>query len=225
MNNTKIEKALDLLKNNKLEDLRLLLVGEMLGNSDKRTAKLFDIVNKYIIRAGKNRPSLHNILWRNGKQFILDGYTAFIFRSYISDFNNLPNLRDEDQCLNIYQVFNSQAQYNILPLEDLCIYINIKKYIRYYKQLPEYKKGDTISVFFAGRVFNAVYIELCLDILGTDFIHYNYINRDEDASKQPLQMHNGCIDALVLPIVPNQDEVVRVKTITNNFIKDLEEAL
>ena len=126
MNNTTILKLLELLEQDNKQEIKEILTHEMLQNTDKKTAKLYSIVKKYLKQVDEARPILMRIQHKNGKQFLCDGYTLHIFNTYQGELDTLPQTSEEES-LNYPQIYNSNDyKFHEQSEEDKFIFANTR---------------------------------------------------------------------------------------------------
>lgn len=227
MNN--VEKMIKLLDEKEYSELRVLLVGELLSKEDKSRYNLFSAVSKYIKKNVGNR-NLDKVYYYNGKQFIINGYTAFIFNDYIKELDELPNERENS--INIFNVIDTgEHNYISLSEEDEIIFKNLNKYASYYKTQPIYdkSKSNMILVPFNNKMFNIDILKDAYNIIGKDTDklvisnHYDCL-LDDKGNKvitSPTQIKNENITGIILPVRYNEEEYKKCCQIRDNFIKEL----
>lgn len=219
MTTNQIEKLLNLLKDNKLDELKDALTTELLKSTDKTTANLFTAVKKYLKNTDNARPVLKTVQHMQGKQFILNGYSAFVFNEYQTALDELPNTTDETQCFNVFQLINSTADYSPLEYNDIIILKNIKKYISYYKlynNIDRNKSTDIIPVFWHDKFFNANLLAETLEFLQPDDLKIA-------PNCHHFQLKTNSITAIILPLnITKSDEQQKIIDFTNKFLDDFQ---
>lgn len=221
MKEKEIEKLLMLLKDNKLEDLKNILTQELLKCTDKTKANLFKVVGKYLKNADEFRPILRTIQHKNGKQFIIDGFSAYIFDTYVKELEELPN-SNEELCMNIDAILDKTTRYNNISEEDLMLLKNIKKYISYYKTQDIYKTDDkkkSVIIYFNNKMFDAKMLETTADILGNDLEGCVQINETDWFKSTQIKTQN--ITAIILPLRVSEDCIKTTKEFTEKFLRNL----
>lgn len=169
MTTATIEKCIELLNANSLDDLRNLLNYErqasiLKGNGQKTT--LLTAVKKAL---GKrpDRPVLETIQHTaDGKPFICDGYFLVKWNTDKPELDGLPQT-PADKSVNgdgiIPQICNL-TEYELTD-DDKTILKNIDKYIKLYPAA----KGDYSVVKLFSGYFDAKLIKKVVSIIGTDF--------------------------------------------------------
>ena len=94
MTTTQIEKLLELINKNDIINAKQLLQIELLKNSNNKNVKLIDVIKKYFNKMDNSRPVLKTIMIKNNKQFICNGYSMYIFESYIDELDILTQSTD-----------------------------------------------------------------------------------------------------------------------------------
>ena len=218
MTNTQIKKMLELLNTNKLEELKNELTHELLAGTDKTKANLFMAVKNYLKQMDNSRPVLKTINHKNGKQFICNGTTAFIFDEYKTELDELPNTTNEDDCLNIFIIIATNLTYETLSDDDKLILKNIKKYTSYYKT----KNGtddNMISIYWNNHYFDVKVLTSVANIIG------NKIDELQVAEfENKLQVKISDITGVVMPLnqrVMGDDETIKIYNTTASFIAEL----
>lgn len=220
MTNNKITKLLQLLNDNKLEELRTELTAELMQSTDKKKANIFNEIKKYLNKGDDFRPVLKTIQNNNGKQFICNGFTAYRFDTHRPELEVLQNT-SELESININAVIDDKAQYTAMNKNDLLLLTNIKKYISLYKTQDFYMKKQNIPIFFANKIFNSEFILECANIFGGDYENLSiYSNMEKECDR--VQLKSKDITAVILPLRINSEEE-KNKTIefTNKFIKNI----
>ena len=214
MNNTTILKLLGLLEQDNKQEIKEILTHEMLQNTDKKTAKLYNIVKKYLKQVDKARPILMRIQHKNGKQFLCDGYTLHIFNTYQSELDTLPQTSEEES-LNYPQIYNSN-DYNFHEQseEDKFIFANIKKYINYIKAQPNHDKKEIIPILYHNMLFNAEFLATAIDL------HQNDLDTVKVAydDKNKLAFKGEGVDSLIIPLrILNSEDLETHKQLLEDF--------
>lgn len=226
MKDLQIEKALNMLKEQKLEDLRLYLQGLYFKSEDNNKVKLFETVKKYLKNTDNTRPILKTI--QNSKvlncQFICDGYTAYIFRNHIKELDELPN--STDGCIAIEQIIRQNQLYSTLKKDEEILLKNISKYIKWFKTLDIYNKDTKVVIYFRDRVFNANYFNELVKITGLKSLTIQDL--DNPLRHNALQFDNDEIYGLILPLRfhDKKDKTAdmqyeEIKNITQQFIENM----
>lgn len=217
MNNTKILTMINLLKENKLEELKLSLTQELLNSTDKTKANLLATATKYIKGMDNDRPLLKAVCHKNGKQFLVDGATAYIFDTYREELDNLPQT-EEQNSINIFAVLNSTIEYENMNENDRFMFDNISKYIAYYKAQDFYNKNDNIYVEIGEKCFNAKFIETTKNMLSSE--SKDLLVADCGTTSATQFKANG-ITAIVLPIRDDEKIKEMVKNTMEQFLKEM----
>lgn len=214
--NININKILDLLNKNKIQEAKDCLIEALLKSENKKDFNLFKNVKKYIKQVDKYRPNLQGVLWKEGKQFIIDGITAFIFDEYVEAFEELLNFRDEDQNIDVFKIFITIYGYEDITEKDEIIIKNIDKYISFYKSID--MEDKTPFVYFNNKVFNANVLKTVVGIMG-DELKYT-----KSEPLHPTQFKTKNITGLALPIrIKEQKDIDKIKEITYKFIETIKE--
>jgi len=225
MNTNQITKLLNLLNENKLEELKKELTQHLLSKSDKPKADLLKAVKNFLAYSlklnGDSRPTLSTVQHKNDKQFILSGYSAFLFENYIKELDELPNT-DAETSLNIYQIINNNAEYNQISEDDALIFKNIKKYIAYFKSQENYdKKANKQFVYFNNKTFDAKLIAQANEIMANNLDNLEITNNE---FFRPTQIKNNEILGIILPIRATEEISNNTKELTNKFLNELKGA-
>lgn len=215
--NININKILDLLNKNKVQEAKDCLIEALLKSENKKDFNLFKNVKKYIKQVDKYRPNLQGVLWKEGKQFIIDGITAFIFDKYVEAFEELPNFRDEDQNIDVFKIFATSYSYENITENDDIILKNIDKYISFCKA-NGYMEDKTPYIYFNNKVFNANVLKTVVGIMG-DELKYT-----KSEPLHPTQFKTKNITGIALPIrIKEQKDIDKIKEITDKFIETIKE--
>lgn len=225
MNTNQITKLLNLLNENKLEELKKELTQHLLSKSDKPKADLLKAVKNFLAYSlklnGDSRPTLSTVQHKNDKQFILSGYSAFLFENYIKELEELPST-DAETSLNIYQIIDNNAQYTQISEDDALILKNIKKYIAYYKSQENYdKKANKQLVCFNNKTFDAKLIAQANEIMANNLDNLEITNNE---FFRPTQIKNNEILGIILPIRATEEITNNTKELTNKFLNELKGA-
>lgn len=208
-----IEKALTLLNNNQLEELKHYLTLELLATKNKKQANIVKTIEKYIKNIDEHRPTFKAIQHdETNHQYIIDGYTAYYFNEYNKDLDILP--QNNDKLLDIHNIIKLKGDYQELTPNDTLTLNNIKNYIKYYKAET---KDKNVVVPFGNRYINANYLKTLLDIFATTD-NITYITPPE--KHNPVYLTNGKITAIILPL--RVTEMPQIDEIYNNFKETLE---
>lgn len=220
MTTKNIEKFINLLNENKLQELREELTQELLKSTDKLSADLFTTIKKYLKNTDNAHPLLKNIQHKNGRQFVCDGFTAYIFNTYKKELENLPQVSEQDS-LNIFSILDSNAIYSKINENDLILIQNINKYISLYKTQQWYNKKEEMIVKLANKYFNAEFI-LTLKKVFDD--NLNELEIADLGNNRAIQFKTNDITAIVLPIrVPKHDDFKQFDDFAELFIKQLKD--
>ena len=208
-----IEKALTLLKNNQLDELKHYLTLELLATKNKKQANIVKTIEKYFKNIEEHRANFKAIQHtKDNHQYIIDGYTAYYFNEYVKELDILP--QNNEASLNIYDIIELKGDYQEISPKDKTLLNNIKNYIKYYKFEANNKQP---VAFFANRYINANFLKTLVDIFdNTDNIQY--ITPPEKFN--PVYITNGKITAVILPI--RLTETSKVDEIHNKFMETLE---
>lgn len=171
------------------------------------------IVSKYLKQAAKKRPTLGGVQHKNGKEYIIDGYTLHIFNKHYDELSALPQTSEENS-LDYTLVYNSsEYTFHEQNEEDRFLFANIKKYVKYVKGLPEWHKGDMIPIVYHEMLFDTNLLTFAIDLhkddLGTIKIAY---------TDTRLALKGTDIESLVLPLrILDKDELSQCKLLLENF--------
>lgn len=217
MTNTQIEKILQLINNNKLDDAKQLLKIQLLKNdTTAKNTKLVDVVKKYLDKQDNTRPILKTVMVKNDKQFICNAYSLFLFENYLTELDVLPTSSEHKwDVLDYTKLIRSNIKYNNIDENTLTILKNIKKINTYYKNIDGVDKKSQFAIPFANKYFDAkMILDLC-NMLQHDFDGLQIsATTDTDA----IQLTNGRITALLLPLRVFKDED---KQLYNNRLNDI----
>ena len=219
MNNTQIEKILKLLNENKLKEVKDELITILLKNTDKTKSNLYQSVKSYLKESEKinnSRPVLKTVQQKNQKQFILNGFSAFLFKTYKTELESLENTKDEAICIDIFKIINKLPEYEFITKNDLILLKNIKKYIAFYKNQENYKKSELITVYFNNKIFDVKIIKQVYDIIGD---LNNLKITPEKGVLTPTQLENDEILSIILPLRCLEEKKNNTIKITQEFIK------
>lgn len=218
MNNTIILKLLELLEQDNKQEIKEILTHEMLNSTDKKTAKLYNTVKKYLKQSDKARPILTKVQHKNNKQFLCDGFTLHIFNTYQSELDTLPQASEEES-INYPQIYNSKNyDFHEQDDEDKFIFANIKKYINYIKAQPNRDKKTPIYILYKNCLYDAEFLSIALEL------HQNNINKMQVAQTENTKMlafSDENIDSLILPIRTDAERLEKHSTLLENFKNEL----
>ncbi len=186
--------------------------------------KVINAVEKYLKKIQwqdfyGEREVLRKVQHKNGKQFVTNGFTAYIFNTNIPGLETLDNELDENECVNIFACIHN-VEYSKADAETQLLFRNIRKYITKYKQQEFYNKDNRIIVYFNNRFLNAKYVAECFDILGRTKDEFEI----SDIKKElyPTQIKTKDVTAVLLPIRMNHEEERRsIQQFTERFIAEL----
>lgn len=226
MNTQQITKLLTLLNENKLDELKKELTQHLLNKSDKPKADLVKAVKNFLNYSykvnGDARPVLCTVQHKKGKQFIISGYSAFLFDNYIKELDELLNTVDENACIEIYNIINNDAQYSVLTENDMLILKNIKKYIAFYKSQEGYdKKLNRQDVYFNNKVFDAKILAQAVEIMANELDTIQITNNE---FFRPTQIKGNSILGIILPLRTTDEITSKIINTTNNFLNELKGA-
>lgn len=208
-----IEKALTLLKNYQLDDLKHYLTLELLVTKNKKQANIVKTIEKYLKNIEEHRPAFKAIQrTKDNHQYIIDGYTIYYFHEYMKELDILP--QNNDPSLNVYDFIKLKGDYQEISPNDKTLLNNIKNYIKYYKIEADDKQP---VAFFGNRYINANFLKTLVDIFD-DIDNIQYITPFEKFN--PVTITNGKITAFILPI--RLTESSKIDEIYNNFMDTLE---
>lgn len=215
MTETTINKMIDLLNNNKIDDVKKLLQVELLKNNNSKNIKLIDAVKKYLKNADSGRPVLKTVMIKNNTQFICNGYSLYVFNKYIDDLNILDTTDEKTgNVIDYTQIVKSHIDYNDFDDFDSKIYSNIEKIVKYYKTLKNVDKKSLFIIPFANKFFDAKMILETKQIFEND---QNIKIYKTEKNTDAIQLKNDKITAVLLPCRIFKDDEI---TIINNRLND-----
>ncbi len=202
MTKTQIEKILNLINNNNISDAKQLLKIELLKLGGSKNIKLLDTIKKYFKSMDDSRPILKTIMAKNGKQFICNGFSMYIFENYNADLDILP--QTTENVLDYTQIILKNPDYKDIDNHDLKVLKNIQKIIDYYKQIDEVDKKSPFIIPFANKYYDAkIILELC------NMYQHNFDDLKIHKTNNPLQLTqftNNNITSVILPVRANDDD-------------------
>lgn len=216
MNKTKILKAIDLIKSERLADALELLQIEAVRCDDKRAGKLCDVVKRYLKRAITNNPSRDwagTVLHQDGKQYICDGFTVYYFDVYRPELETLPQSAEGVGVSATGLLSMVREEYRPLTAEELEACQHIKQYITYYKTLDDKWDGCPLAIW--GRTIDTQWLAQTSDIIGGDWesmqvaIPAGWTN--------PVKLHNDNVTVMILPLRVDDKERERLAGVYNRF--------
>ena len=200
--------------------LRLHLQKAALCADGNRTAgNLLPLIKSYLKRAGKDRPLMGNICHsKKNEQFIVDGYTAFLFHKDRPEFGIFGKTKKEES-VDILQIMDIKEEY--IPSEEdkqinTLVWNNIHKFGAYLKSINEYEDGAQIYIF--NRIFNYSFIETSVKICG-DLSQYKLTGVGD---VRPIRLSSKNISAIMLPCRA-EDDALKFKERTLAFLKAISE--
>lgn len=210
MEKTKILKTIELLNENKTAEALELLKIELIKSEDKKSAKLCEVVKKYLNKTDKARPILKTIMQQDGAQFICNGISLYYFNEYRPELEALPQAQGES--INAKYILNTSGSAASINAEDLKILKNIKKIVNYFKTLDGIDKREPFPVPFAGKVYDAKLLQECCEIFNFNFEDIQIIKTDNQRAS--TQLKDGKITAVLMPMIIRSEEF-KQKTDTN----------
>ena len=212
---TQLNKYLELLNSNKTEELKKQLLHDLLQTQDTKKAKFFNLVQKYLKNAGKERPALGYVQNVNGVQSIINGFTGILFKKYVAELEPL-NITAEYQSIDFGRILSNDVTYSAITGNDLIILNNLAKYISYAKAELNEKE---IFVFFNDTIINTALFKELLDITGNDLKYA----KQNIGNLSPTQFNNGNLTSIILPIRAREEERNKIIELTEKFCKELSE--
>ena len=187
------EKALELLNNGDLDGLRLHLKNALISEatyakSGRAGVARFNAAKKYIKDIGEGRPGLG--AWEaDGKQYLVDGHTAFIFEGD-NKIAGLKQIPDDVEKMKLEKFFDE-----IPPaVETVTISLAaVKMAIAEWK--ADGKIGQRCIIRIGNATYNSALVEEALRIIGLDTVDV----RLSDNPIAPGLIASDGIRALVLP--------------------------
>lgn len=217
MTTNKIEELLKLLKDNKLETLKYELTTELLKSTDKASANLFTAVKRYLAKTDKSRPVLQTIQNIVGKQFIVNGSSAYIFDKYLPALETLPNTNEEEKCFNIFKLLSTSFEnYTQLDYHDYTILRNIKKYMVYVKSLDKNTLNNIVPVYWNGKLYDAHLLAEAVGIMGLEDLEIAHNNGF-------TILRTNSIRGLIMPLNIAKNIEEKAKQNTEEFLIKLED--
>lgn len=211
MNKTQIEKAINLLKENKTNELKELLMIELLKEDKNKNVKIVDIVKKYL-KAVNDRPMLKTVMIKNEKQFICNGFNLIVFNEYVKELELLPQTTQDT--LNYEQILFSGNQTEFKQ-EYKQIINDCENYLKFIKTLDDFKK-DNNPLKIGNFYYDANYIKLLKQLFCNDF---------EDATMQVepktgiIQIKNKKITFLQLPLrIIDEEDKTKIDEVYTKFL-------
>lgn len=196
MTTTQIEKILELINKNDIINAKQLLQIELLKNSNNKNVKLIDVIKKYFNKMDNSRPVLKTIMIKNNKQFICNGYSMYIFESYIDELDILP--QSTDNVLDYTQIIIKGANYQNIDNYDLKILKNINKIVNYYKQIDGIDKKGQFIIPFANKFYDAKMILELVNIYQNNFDNLKMYKTNNPL--QLTQLTNNNITSIIMPV-------------------------
>ena len=227
MNKTTIEKILNMIDNNKLDDAKQLLKIEMLKSDKTKNIKLIDAIKKYLKHSekmnGDGRPILTTIMNKNGVQFVCNGVSMYVFNEYIKDFEILKNTYDDiDGVIDYSAICKQYVKYENLNDFDYKILTNIKKIVTFLKNNENLNNKDLFIIPFANKFYDAKMLLELSEIINNDFsdLQIYYSEKNIDA----IQVKNKLITGVLLPCrCLKQDEADLYNNRLNKFFAMVED--
>lgn len=212
-----IEKAIELVNNGKIDDLKALLAyerqKEILNGDTKKTAFLTAVKAVIDNKDLKlTRPSLACIEHTpDGKPFICDGYLAVRWNVAKPELDGLP--QDLGTAIAINNLINVDIvdRYTVTD-DDRLIMRNLAKFTKLSND-----KNKTIYLF--GSFFNAWYLKRLFDIIGYDITEIGY-ERSGYTNSHTRTHHIETADssALICPIRVDTEKQKAIIDTTNDFL-------
>ena len=182
------------------------------------TKKFYATVENYLSKKDNTRPVLRTIQRnKTGQQFILDGFTAYVFKKHVPEFDALPQMGKHDP-IGIEHILPRNPQMAPASVQDCNVWKNIPKFAGYLKSVDEYNR-DTNPVHIFGKLFSARMIAVATEILG------NKIETFSISQGKPLEgvlIETPDIDAFLLPLrFDGEKETNTVEKRTQAFVASL----
>ena len=214
MNKTQIEKSIKLLNESKLDELKQLLMFELLKEDKNKNVKIVDIVKKYLKEAKNfgNRPMLETVMQKDGKQFICNGFNLIVFEEYLNELDILPQTTED--AINYKQILCSGLDYKTLTANEIDKINDIDNYLKFLKL--QHKEQENRPIMLFNYVYDANYIKLFKSVF-SDLSKVKYgIGRIGT-----LQATDGKVTFLQLPLRIFEDEAKQnIETIYNEFLSN-----
>ena len=220
---SKINKAIELLKNNNIEELKELLEFERQAsilNGKGKDVKFATLVKNLIKVNAESRPLLATIMHdKQDRQFICDGYMLARFEQHKEELDGLPQTPYGADKLNPDRIIIPKhlcEEYTLTDDEQLLLK-NLDKYIAIHKT-PN-ARNEIIPIYIFDRLFNAKLLANFIKITGK--FDKVYLPKEHYS---PIGVFEQHITAIALPIRVNgnfKDE--KTEQMTADFIKKLRE--
>ena len=143
-----------------------------------------------------SRPVLKKIMIKNNKQFICNGYSMYIFESYIDELDILA--QSTDNVLDYTQIIIKGANYKNIDNYDLKILKNINKIVNYYKQIDGIDKKGQFIIPFANKFYDAKMILELVNIYQNNFDNLKMYKTNDPL--QLTQLTNNNITSIIMPV-------------------------
>ena len=162
----------------------------------------FEAIRKYLNKSPLDRPILRTIQ-RNkaGQQFILDGFSAYIFKQNTPELDALPQMGAGASAIGIEHIIPKAPAIKITD-NDRKVLKRAHNYSKWLKSKGIDDYYHLIHIF--GRVFNAQMIVQAIDILGKDFSELTVYASENPNT--PVHLTTTKIDAVLLPVRTDGDE-------------------
>lgn len=222
MNTATIEKCLNLLNANNLDDLRNLLNYEKQASiltAKKGNTKFLPAVKKYLDDKNlvENYPDYVSIQHTaDGKQFICNGCSLIKWESHKPELDAFKQT-DTNKSLPYPDWFSENY---FLSSDDEIILKNLDKYVTFYKDKIILKDRNLRPVTFCNAYYDSKLLKKVFDVIGI-----NSITEIKTLTRRDgIKVITADAEAFILGLrLANTGEDVRINEITKEFINKLNE--
>ena len=219
----RIEKAIELLNENNVKELKELLEFERqksIMNGKGRNVKFATLVRNLIKVNAESRPLLATIMHDElNRQFICDGFLLARFEQHKEELDGLSQTPYSDNLIKPDRIIIPKhlCKEHAITEDEQLLLKNLEKYMAIYKT-PNVRNG-IIPVSIFGRTFNAKFLWNFIKITGQ--VDKVYLPEEPYS---PIGVFEQHITAVVLPIRVNGEYTSEnVEQRTEEFIKKLKE--
>lgn len=214
MTNNEILKLIDYIKTENKNEAIKMLQRELL-KLDGKSVKLADAVKRYLKQIDNSRPILKNVINKNGKQYLCNGYTAYRFDEYRQELETLDNT---SMCDLDFEWLFTTKNFDELCDDDLTLLKNIKKYI------PYLKTRDYVTdkyIYFCKNYYSAELIKQMTELLEFAGDNIKCVNIER---YKGLEATNGKTTARILPLRLKDEQERQARQQTRDFLESLKNA-
>lgn len=194
-----MKKLLELLNNNKLDELRIELTKRLLTQNHK-SPNLIKSIQSYFKKTPKERPILSTIQHdTNNNQFICDGFSLYYFKQHHDELDALPQSTQDTGSINPKSIIDTINPTQPITDDIYHSITNIKNYINFAKSQPTYNKKELLTMTLGNSVsFQTYILEQLHDILkATDTLYPNLL---AELTPNGLKITNDALKILILPV-------------------------